>query len=305
MTRQGTRVWNASEALDSLDHLLHLGDCDEALISKTAYRPALSEKQRDAFVRSAKENGDLCQWLEPRDMELEQPRVYAPLGALRITAAGAIDMPLLCTRLKQHAVQLGADWIQASVERIEDEANCIQLVLTQTGTADRLNARHAVLCAGAGYRQIVSGPKLNLHAIKGQAISLAKPANFGSLPTMSGSGYVIDTGDLIVAGSSYDHDFSELAPERVVSERIRKKVATMAPEIETMNIVSHHAGVRTTVPGSYLPMIGAINIGERVWLVGGLGSKGLLMSAWISRKLHDFVTGHLEIPKELRLTFMS
>ncbi|NND70845.1 MAG: FAD-binding oxidoreductase [Rhodothermales bacterium] len=304
MTRQGTRVWRATEALQHLEQLLgQVGS--NVLISRGVIRPAQTEKQKAAFMRSASDNSDLCRWEESDAIARAHPAVHAPFGALTVDAAGSINIPEFCEQLKSSAAIRGVARVQGHVESVDTGNDSAELTVTGSDNVRSLRARHVVLAVGAGYLHFPILQRLNLHRIKGQVIEIEKPAGTGTIPSLSGSGYIIDAGDRIVAGSSYEHQFSSAAPDDNISNEVRTKVSRMLPLLESQPIVDQHSGVRLTVPQSYLPMLGPVDSRGRVWFTGGLGSKGLLMSAWISANMYDIMVGKRSVPEPLSLSFVS
>ncbi len=74
----------------------------------------------------------------------------------------------------------------------------------------------------------------------------------------------------------------------------------MSPLFSELSVRDARAGVRVTVPGSYLPMLGPLPDADRVWLFTGLGSKGLLMAPMLAAELPGYLSGSSPIPDEIR-----
>ena len=142
---------------------------------------------------------------------------------------------------------------------------------------------------GYGYRHHSELTALNLHALKGQTVRVARPDALprGLIP-LSGQGYVVPEQDTLIVGSSYEHDFADLAPSDEQTRQILAKASWMLPGLQEAAVLDATAGVRVTVPGARLPMLGPLPGRSRIWIFTGLGSKGLLMAPLLARNLPSF-----------------
>ena len=174
----------------------------------------------------------------------------------------------------------------------------------ETSTGERLEAQHVVLALGDGFRHHPELTALPLHRIKGQTIRIARPDGLGSLPTLSGFGYIAPDGNTLVVGSSYEHEFDDLEPSAAESERLVAKAARMVPALAGARVLEARAGVRVTVPRTHspqrLPLLGPLPGRRRVWTFTGLGSKGLLTAPLLARDLAAWLDAPERIPAEVR-----
>jgi glycine oxidase len=168
----------------------------------------------------------------------------------------------------------------------------------------RIYARRLLLALGYGYHQHPALTSLNLHAVKGQTVRVALPATLrhNHLMPLAGTGYVVPDGDTLIVGSSYERDFSDTMPSASQTQRILSKVARMLPALHDATVLDATAGVRVTVPGTRLPMIGLLPNCKHTWIFTGLGSKGLLMAPLLARRLTTYFDQPDRIPRELRVT---
>ena len=75
----------------------------------------------------------------------------------------------------------------------------------------------------------------------------------------------------------------------------------MLPALADLPVLETQAGVRVSVPGIRLPVLDRLPGSRRIWVFGGLGSKGLLMAPLLARDLADYLAMPETIPSELRL----
>ena len=72
---------------------------------------------------------------------------------------------------------------------------------------DTVYARRVLLAMGYGYRLHPELAALNLHALKGQTVRVARPETLprqGLIP-LSGQGYVVPDHEALIVGTSYEH----------------------------------------------------------------------------------------------------
>ena len=75
----------------------------------------------------------------------------------------------------------------------------------------------------------------------------------------------------------------------------------MLPILQDATVLDATAGVRVTVPGTRLPMLGPLPDRSCIWIFTGLGSKGLLMAPLLARDLPAFFEKPETIPPEVRV----
>jgi glycine/D-amino acid oxidase-like deaminating enzyme len=167
------------------------------------------------------------------------------------------------------------------------------------GTAVQFRARHIVLALGAGYVHVPELAALLLNRVKGQAVTVARPAALPDLPALAGRGYVAPLGGRLVLGSSFEHTFDHAGPDPAQSRSIIDKVSQMLPLLSEADILAEQAGIRVTVPGTRLPMVGPLPGYRRVWVFTGLGSKGLMTAPLLSARLPDFLRDPDQIPSDV------
>ncbi|MEM1093119.1 MAG: FAD-binding oxidoreductase [Bacteroidota bacterium] len=298
--RKANPTWRMRDALAAFYRLLDAADARGLLDARGVLRPAPSPKQADAFQHTASTHPDLAHWLPPADCQAAFPMLDAPLGALHITTGGALSLPALIDRLLATAQAQGADLIApARLVGWETEGEAVQAETT----AGTLSAARLVLALGHGYTAFRELRALNLHSVKGQTITVAYPEGWSAetVPPLSGMGYAVPGADGFVIGSTYEHSFSDLAPDPAQHDALRAKAARMLPALADQPVIHATAGARVTVPGTRLPMVGLLPEAPRVWVFTGLGAKGLMMAPMLAEQLAHWFEQPDALPAEVRV----
>ncbi|BBI16674.1 Putative uncharacterized protein [Neochlamydia sp. S13] len=235
-------------------------------------RVALSLQQKKDFQRSAFQYDDLL-WLEAKEAKQKISGLsFHP--ALFIKKCMAVDCSLYLEGLWKACNEKGA-----VLERQEIE------------TLDELKAfDHIVLATGAFVNRLLTSQKLPVTEVKGQVIDIVWPNSLEPLPCpLSSQAYLImNKGkNSCILGATYERGFqSAQANLKMASEEIMPKALALLPALEGATVLNCRAGVRASTPG-HMPIIQ--KIGVNVWVITGMGSKGLLYHALYAEKLVDMM----------------
>lgn len=298
--RKANPTWHMRDALAAFYRLLGTADAHHLLDARGVLRPASSHKQADAFQHTARTYPDLAHWLPAPAYQSAYPMLDAPHGALHITTGGAISLPLLIDELLVTAQRRGAAVIASTRVLGWDTTGSRVQIMTTHGM---LNADRLVLAMGHGYTAFPALQALNLHSVKGQTITVAYPEGWAAdtVPPLSGMGYAVPGADGFVIGSTYEHSFTDLAPDPDQHGALLAKASRMLPGLAAQPVVHATAGARVTVPGTRLPMVGPLPETSQVWVFTGLGAKGLMMAPMLAEQLVDWFEQPETIPADVRV----
>jgi glycine oxidase len=299
MARKANPVWRWREAFDALETTLRKARAIGLFRKTGVLRPARDEQQADWFTDSADDFPEIITWIDGAAVAARWPAIQSDLGGIFIKEAGSIDLTSLAEALLNAAENLGCqthDWTTVqSFEEGDEEV----VVSTDRG---EITTRRLLLCPGADYARWDVLDRLPLHQLKGQTVVVERPYRLGAnLPCISGSGYVVPYPDELVLGSTHHHEFDHRDPTQEDTVEILEKVTQMVPYLAEARVVSVAAGVRVTVPGTRLPIIGPVTDSDRVWVFTGLGSKGVLLGALLGRQLPSYLVDPTAIPEEIRV----
>lgn len=295
MARKGRPAWMADPSLAALDAMgIDTRECVSGL-DAPLYRPARDQEQADAFREQALLHPALGRYRESDDLPASLSYVRAPFGALEVLRGAAVDLEETAAAwlgdLPLHLVD--PDWTST-------ESDTQVSVQTSAGT---FRCTRLLLCMGAGMLTHPLTRSLNLHGIKGQIIRLEKPSSLPErLPPLSGKAYLVDAGDGSVwVGSTFERDWKSMDPTGDGRDELLDRAADVIPALAGARVLEHRTGQRVTVPGTRLPMVGPLQTGSNIWVLTGLGSKGLLYSAWFGSRIPAFFNVPEAIPEACRV----
>ena len=145
---------------------------------------------------------------------------------------------------------------------------------------------------------------LPLHRVKGQTLRLSRPAGLPpDHPAVAGHGYAVPGPDAVIVGATFEHSFQDTAPDPALDAELAERAAALVPALAGAAVLERRAGVRLTVPTAVspqrLPLAGPLPGHPGVWLVSGLGAKGLLTAPLIAGWLPGALDGRQPMPAEL------
>lgn len=295
-------VWRIDEALEALHATLKEADATALFQDSDILRPAIDAEQAHFCRKAAQTHPHYATWLSAVAARAHFPGVVAYKGALLLCQGGVVHVPEVVNAWLAAARQRGAE-VRTGARVIGWEEHAEGTFVYIEHDTVRHYARRVLLALGYGFRRHPELAALNLHALKGQTVRVARPdalPRHGLLP-LSGQGYVVPEHDALVVGTSYEHDFTDLAPSDEQTRQILAKASRILPVLKKATVLDATAGVRVTVPGTRLPMLGPLPGRSRIWIFTALGSKGLLMAPLLARALPAFFEKPERIPPEVRV----
>ena len=323
MGQKARPAWRHDQALGALAAL-----ADEAgggLFRRTGVlRPAASPAQADVFRDRARAHAEL-DWLAPAASAERWPAVRAPEGALVVRPGGSVELAAFVDAALAVAVGRGARVRRGRLTGWRQDQNGL-VAITDSGET---TASHLVLALGDGVGSLAalaepspagsspagsspagsspggSSPAgLPLHRVKGQTVHLARPASLPpDHPAVAGAGYLVPGPASVIAGATFEHVFQDPAPDPALDAELVARAAELVPALAGAAVLERRAGVRLTVPASAsprrLPLAGELPGHPGVWVVSGLGAKGLLTAPLIAGWLPDALDGRRPLPAEL------
>lgn len=231
-------------------------------------------------------------------------------GGVWAESALCVDVPkyvqglwALCQTL---AGEGAAQWRLGEVDSLSD--------LAQSADYDAV-----VIALGSRAPGIVGLESLPLTPCRGQNLILSNEVGL-AVPVISGKYLVPTIGDdgtpSLLAGATFEYDSFEQAHRpaeaAAAEEALRKPLGALLPHVESERVLGCQAGVRALPPRShlgYVPIAGKLggeaggaSCGPDVWLVGGLGSRGLIHHALIGKATARAVLRReeTELPEHVR-----
>jgi glycine oxidase len=302
MSQKAKASWRMEDALKALDTTIALANATLLLSRDGILRPATDAKQAEVFCDVAATLPDDAVWLPAAAIQERFPHIVAPSGGLLVRRGGALSVPAFVKAMLTAAQQQGTH-VATNTEGIgwQEDHHGAYVEVRHEQVTTRLQANRIILALGYGYHSHKNLNLLNLHPIKGQTVRVARPTPSPNLP-LAGQGYIVPEGDTLVVGSSYERDFNTLHPSAEQTRLILEMAASMVPALRDATVLEATAGVRVTVPGTRLPMLGPLPGHQRIWIFTGLGSKGLLMAPLLAQHLPAYLEDPATIPPKVRVT---
>ncbi|WP_412067519.1 NAD(P)/FAD-dependent oxidoreductase [Rubrivirga sp. IMCC43871] len=293
MGRKARPAWRHAEALGALGALTE--EAGVQLRRTGIVRPARSRAQAETFRLQA-EAFDGLDWLAADASAERFPLVAAPHGVLWVADGASVDVARFVRAALAVAESRGARVVTGRVTELHAG-------IAITGNT-ALTGRHVVVAVGDGFAELPSLAHLPFHRVKGQTVTLARPASLPpDHPAVAGAGYVVPGADGVVAGATFEHTFASTAPDPARDAGLSATATALVPPLAGAAVLGRSAGVRLTVPASVspnrLPLAGPLPGLQGVWVIGGLGAKGLMTAPLIASLLPDALAGRRPLPPEL------
>lgn len=159
-----------------------------------------------------------------------------------------------------------------------------------------VTARNIVFCEGCGIEKNPYFCTLPMRPCKGETLTFSAP-DLQLDYLFKSDGVLIPLGnDTYIVGATYDpEDLSEAITEQAreeLTEKLRKM--TSVP----FEILSHQAAIRPTV-GDRRPLVGAHPLHPHLWVLNGLGTRGVLNAPYCAQMLYQAVFEGKEIAPEM------
>ncbi|MBI3212053.1 MAG: FAD-binding oxidoreductase [Simkania negevensis] len=286
---KGRLSWQGIEAMEASRRLLDLAGetLGKEVYKKTGIlRMALAEEQRKEFRKRIEEFPEIEWWEEKHCKEVVKGGVYAP--GMFIPSGLTVYSSLYLQGLLKLSLSLGAKLVEKEVD-IEELKGFDQIIIA----------------AGGGIRKFKICSTLPLKFNKGQILLCKKPSYLKPLPhSVIGKGYLAlsEREEECYLGSTYEHAFFTEAPcLGEASERIFSQIEHFIPSHCFFQIEQCFAGIRVNHKKSYHPVVGRLE--KWLWLITGMGSRGLLYHSYLAEKLAEAVLNNKEdlLPKEVAI----
>lgn len=170
----------------------------------------------------------------------------------------------------------------------------LQFVQKEVSSFEEIQGYDKVFFAvGAGIFSFVQEKLLQrLGCIKGQVVECLWPSELPelALPLMDKGHIVPMERGMVSIGGTYERGVKDPAPcmERALAE-LTPRMQALVPKWKKIEAIGVKAGFRVTSVGHYFPTLQQVR--ENVWVLTGLGSRGLLYHAYAAKILVEMALG--------------
>lgn len=288
-----TPVWKAKEQLEVALPMYAKIEID--LNIKIDYRLQILrrlssiEEQNQWFTAS--DNPALEAFLSTSLLQNKNRCINAPFGFGEVRHAGRLDTETLIDNYKQF-LKRNERLIETSFDysQVEGEENFI--------TYKGIKTKQIVFAEGFGVKQNPFFNHIKLNGTKGEVLTIKAP-DLKIDYAVKSSVFIIPTGNnLYTVGSTYNwKDKTNLPTEDGKTELLTKLKTFINCDFE---VVNHVAGVRPTV-GDRRPIVGRHSNYKNLYVLNGLGSRGVMVAPYVADKLYRFIENDEPLDKEISL----
>lgn len=257
------------------------------------------------IYRPFREAGDYNKWsgrsIDPQFAHLvkfdPQPRwadrVHNDLGGIEIQPCGWAETGAIIEQLQAHLIS--SFGLNRHIGTFAYDTLDLQSRTWQRPEGDLVFDK-IVFAEGYRMRQNPWLQKIEIRPNKGETLLLHIP-DLKLESVLSRKVYLIPQGDdRYLCGSTYRNQFERTAPTEAGREEILSHLAKAIKVSYT--VLEHWAGVRPTTPNRR-PVLGPHPDFDGTFVLGGFGTKGMLLGPWSSRLLTRLMLeGIDEIPEE-------
>ena len=305
--RRAKRVWRAEDCLESLLSLLSKIEkrtgsrCHQV---NGVVRPALTADIAEDFMRSPEKYEWLpgwVEWLDPDHFSEQFPYFNTNFGGLYVSNGLTLKGGDFCESLvaylesedcythfgsKPEIINNGNQWII----QIEDDIQFISpIVIDATGYNQTMNQKWSFI---------------PLHPVKGQTVTLHFDNKIELKHSVSSLGYIAlmpDNPFQMTVGSTYEHHFKDLKPDNYGLSYLQGKLLKTLPGYWEKSVrIDQWASARVTVPDR-MPVIGQHPEMKGYYIIGAMGSKGLLMSRYVADILAQYICNGIPLESSISI----
>ncbi len=304
--RWGTKSWKAEDCHHAVyEDLKEIQDHTPVrLFDKTGIlRPAQDEEMAERMYDNYQKNEwpeDWCHWLDKKEVHNINPELHCVDGGMWLPHGLTVNVPTYLKSKADYLANQGLHIVTKADYSLEQTGDYFEVILKDGET---LKMNSVITTAGHQTKDSDFWNFLPLHAIKGQVAVFESPQTRKFDYSISALGYIASISDTrFVAGSTYEHHFEDVEPDIEGLDYLTGRLGGVYPSLfESAKLVDQWAGVRASTPNKK-PVVGAHPEIENMYVFAGLGSKGLLYSAYLGNALSEYILHGSAIPKEVSVS---
>jgi glycine/D-amino acid oxidase-like deaminating enzyme len=240
-------------------------------------RLAYSDSQRQSYRKTSEQYPDYVQWMESEEVAVLMPQA-SPASGIFIHSAMTVDTSEYLKGLWLACQSAGIQLHQRKIEDLEELADF----------------DHIVAATGADTTKLAGLENVSIRRTKGQLLEVRWPDHIPALRhAINSQVYCLMGKDQkhAIVGATYEKEFeSELPDIEIARNLLLPKLGLMLPGLQQSEIIACRSGVRASTPNR-LPLV--TQISKRLWLISGMGSRGLLYHAIYAQRLAELMKANL------------
>lgn len=245
------------------------------------------EEQNNWFAASDKVR--LSRWLSDKIIPNNNQYIDAQFGFGEVLETGRVDTSLLTLAYKKHLKGKGIYF-----------ANTFNYdkVLVSDGSISykKINAKNIIFAEGFGLKKNPYFKDLPLNGTKGELLIIKAQDLKINFVLKSGVFLIPLEDDKYIVGATYEwKDKTNNVTQEAKEELLKKLKSFLKCDF---SIVGQVAGIRPTVIDRR-PLVGVHKENTNVFVLNGLGTRGVMIAPYIARKLFNFIENNIPLEKEI------
>lgn len=301
--RYATKTHDAEICLNSVkENLERVQDYSPVQFYKQTgvLRPALNSK----IAGRMKENVETSdwpegwiKWLTESEVKGLHPGISCVDGGVWLPVGMTVDVGMYLKVFTDMMIESGLNSRVGQEYKIHSDPDRFTIILAD-GT--QIQSDHLVFTTGVYSNEFDYWDQIKLHPVKGQLAVLKTEDEITFDHAVSALGYTSSlTPNRFLVGSTYEHTFESENTDQEGLDYLMGRFEKVLPKLKSKSrVIDQWAGIRASTPNRK-PVIGSHPEIENLHIFAGLGSKGLLYSAYGSGLLCDYLFESKQIPDEL------
>lgn len=257
--------------------------------------PLVKKFPEDSFASRWNDRATDPEWNAVYKIEeksvVEQSGIEFPNGYGVVSPAGFLDIPNFLNASEKYLTSIDSYQIRGlDFDKFKVEEEFVQF--------EEIQARNLIFCEGVG---LLNNPWFNwlpLVPVKGELITLKVPGLMLDSMVNTGIFIIPIEKDIFRIGATFDWNDKTWQP----TEEKKSKLLQAFQEVwkGEFEILEQRAGLRPTV-ADRRALVGHHPKTKRVWLLNGLGTKGVATGPWLAEQLVNNMLDETPIDEEISL----
>lgn len=299
--RRAKKTWRAEESFRFIEGFLERVQHTSNKIffeKNKVIRPALTKEIAADFENSPDKYNwasDWLTWISKEKFKDIYPYFGTNFGGLIVEKALTINGPDFITSAINYLTDSGVKFLFSADYSFKKKEGNWEFTF-----AEKEPVTSGFLIDASGANQIDSDfwNFIPFHAVKGQTATFRfedpLPLNY-SISSLGYMAFMSNQPNQLIVGSTYEHSFDDLKPTNDGLERLTKKLDQTLPGFkDKISQTEQWANVRITVPDKQ-PVVGPHSEIENYFILGALGSKGMMLGRYAAFLLAEFVLNQKKI----------
>ncbi|TVR17286.1 MAG: FAD-binding oxidoreductase [Balneolaceae bacterium] len=299
--RRAKKTWRAEESFRFIENFLERIQqaSDKTFFEKNkVLRPALNKKIAADFEKSQEKYNwpsNWLSWVSSEEFKNRYPVFGTSFGGLIVEKAFTINGPDFISFAVNYLQEESVKFLFSTEYSFNKKTDHWEFTFADNGPVTA-----SYLIDASGTDQISSNvwSFIPFHSVKGQTVTFwfddPLPLNY-SISSLGYMAFMSNQPEQLTVGSTYEHSFDDLEPTEDGLERLTKKLTQTLPGFtKKITRTEQWANVRVTVPDKQ-PVVGPHRNLENYFILGALGSKGMMLGRYAAYLLAEFILNQKKI----------